>query len=200
MLSYRARPLKPVCLSHLRHGSSRVSSYAAAIPSPRASGRSIADGAPPCHPPLGTPCRAAIHRRARDRTRSHLPPTDGAANRSGDPDRRLKPSVRGLYLEVHQPHTAARRLQFQRDGSGPVGPPLRGPPNDGSAIMTSKAPGTVKDGAHCQVIGGTHAGKSGIVRDVNTSKSGHIIITVVQANGERFKTLAKNVVIKPGTA
>ncbi len=66
--------------------------------------------------------------------------------------------------------------------------------------MTSKAPGTVKDGAHCQVIGGTHAGKSGIVRDVNTSKSGHIIITVVQANGERFKTLAKNVVIKPGTA
>lgn len=66
--------------------------------------------------------------------------------------------------------------------------------------MTSKGSGIVEDGAHCQVIGGTHAGKSGIVRDVKTSKGGHITITVVQANGDRFKTLAKNVVIKPGTA
>ena len=66
--------------------------------------------------------------------------------------------------------------------------------------MTSKALGKVKDGAHCQVIGGTHTGKSGIVRDINTSKGGHITITVVQANGERFKTLAKNVIIKAGAA
>jgi ribosomal protein S4E len=51
----------------------------------------------------------------------------------------------------------------------------------------------IKDGSHCKVIGGVHAGKSGIVRDINTSKTGHITITVVQANGERFKTLAKNV-------
>ena len=43
----------------------------------------------------------------------------------------------------------------------------------------------------------THAGKSGTVRDVNTSKTGQVTITVVQANGERFKTLAKNVVVKP---
>lgn len=54
----------------------------------------------------------------------------------------------------------------------------------------------VKDGAQCKVIGGTHEGKSGIVRDVNTSKTGHVTITVVQADGERFKTLAKNVVVE----
>ena len=51
----------------------------------------------------------------------------------------------------------------------------------------------LKDGAACRVIGGTHKGKSGIVRDINTSKTGHLTITVVQADGERFKTLAKNV-------
>ncbi|HNY48336.1 MAG TPA: RNA-binding protein [Casimicrobium sp.] len=54
---------------------------------------------------------------------------------------------------------------------------------------------TVTDGAHCNVINGTHKGKSGTVRDLNTSKTGHLTITVVQANGERFKTLAKNVVV-----
>ena len=51
----------------------------------------------------------------------------------------------------------------------------------------------IKDGDQCKVIGGTHKGKSGTVRDVNTSKGGNVTITVVQANGERFKTLAKNV-------
>jgi len=66
--------------------------------------------------------------------------------------------------------------------------------------MKSEAQGEVRDGARCQVVGGTHAGKSGIVRDVNTSKTGHVTITVVQPNGERFKTLAKNVVILPGAA
>lgn len=54
---------------------------------------------------------------------------------------------------------------------------------------------TVTDGAQCNVINGTHKGKSGTVRDLNTSKTGHLTITVVQANGERFKTLAKNVVV-----
>jgi len=57
----------------------------------------------------------------------------------------------------------------------------------------------VKDGDKCKVIGGTHAGKSGSVTDVNTSKTGHITITVVQSNGDRFKTLAKNVVIEEHT-
>ncbi|PYK78575.1 MAG: RNA-binding protein [Verrucomicrobia bacterium] len=53
----------------------------------------------------------------------------------------------------------------------------------------------IKDGAHCKVTSGVHAGKSGIVRDINTSKTGHVTITVLQSSGERFKTLAKNVVI-----
>jgi len=51
------------------------------------------------------------------------------------------------------------------------------------------------DGAFCEVVGGTHVGKSGVVRDINTSKTGHVTITVVQKSGVRFKTLAKNVVV-----
>ncbi|MFO0939687.1 MAG: KOW motif-containing protein [Pirellulales bacterium] len=52
------------------------------------------------------------------------------------------------------------------------------------------------DGAKCKVIGGTHKGKSGTVRDINTSKTGQVTITVVQDDGERFKTLAKNVEVQ----
>jgi ribosomal protein S4E len=59
-----------------------------------------------------------------------------------------------------------------------------------------KSKGKLRDGARCKVVGGVHAGKSGVVRDINTSKTGHITITVVQSNGERFKTLARNVVIQ----
>ena len=51
----------------------------------------------------------------------------------------------------------------------------------------------LKDGDECVVKAGTHTGKSGTVRDINTSKAGHITITVVQKNGVRFKTLGKNV-------
>lgn len=51
----------------------------------------------------------------------------------------------------------------------------------------------VKDGVRCMVMAGTHEGKSGTVRDIKTSKTGAVTITMVQANGERFKTLAKNV-------
>jgi ribosomal protein S4E len=54
----------------------------------------------------------------------------------------------------------------------------------------------LKDGAHCKVIAGTHKGKSGVVRDINTSKTGAVTITVLEASGERFKTLAKNVEVK----
>lgn len=61
--------------------------------------------------------------------------------------------------------------------------------------MTAKPSAKLKDGAQCNVIGGTHAGKSGVVRDIKTSKTGHVTITVVQANGERFKTLARNVAV-----
>lgn len=46
--------------------------------------------------------------------------------------------------------------------------------------MKTKSPGKLKDGDHCNVVGGTHAGKSGTVRDIHTSKTGHITITVVQ--------------------
>jgi ribosomal protein S4E len=61
--------------------------------------------------------------------------------------------------------------------------------------MKSKSEGAVKNGEFCTVIGGTHAGRSGTVRDLNTSKTGAVTITVEQADGVRFKTLAKNVVV-----
>lgn len=53
----------------------------------------------------------------------------------------------------------------------------------------------LKNGDYCQVIAGTHKGKSGSVSDLNTSKTGHLTITVTQDNGVRFKTLAKNVLV-----
>ena len=59
--------------------------------------------------------------------------------------------------------------------------------------MTSKS--HLKDGDHCSVVLGTHAGKTGTVRDIKTSKTGHVTITVQQDDGERFKTLAANVVV-----
>lgn len=54
---------------------------------------------------------------------------------------------------------------------------------------------SVKDGDQCKVLAGTHAGKFGVVRDVKTSPSGAVTITVVQPSGVRFKTLAKNVAV-----
>ena len=56
--------------------------------------------------------------------------------------------------------------------------------------MTTKK---LNDGDFCKVIAGTHKGKSGFVQDINTSKTGHITITVMQKNKVRFKTLGKNV-------
>lgn len=52
---------------------------------------------------------------------------------------------------------------------------------------------SLKEGDKCAVIGGTHRGKSGIIKDLNRSKTGHLTITVVQDDGVRFKTLGKNV-------
>ena len=52
--------------------------------------------------------------------------------------------------------------------------------------------GRVRDGDFCRVTGGTHRGKTGVVRDSKLSKTGHMTITVEQENGERFKTLARN--------
>jgi ribosomal protein S4E len=59
-------------------------------------------------------------------------------------------------------------------------------------MATTKAK-TVVDGVWCEVIGGTHKGKAGTIRDIKTSATGAVTITVVMANGDRFKTLAKNV-------
>lgn len=53
----------------------------------------------------------------------------------------------------------------------------------------------LKDGDYCMVVAGSHKGKSGIARDLKISKTGHLTISVVQANGVRFKTLGRNVVI-----
>ncbi len=62
--------------------------------------------------------------------------------------------------------------------------------------MKAKPPHKLKDGDRCNVIGGVHAGQSGKVTDIKTSKTGHVTLTVVQSNGERFKTLAKNVEVQ----
>lgn len=59
-------------------------------------------------------------------------------------------------------------------------------------VMKENIP-NLKDGDFCLVISGSHKGKSGTARDLNVSKSGHLTITVVQENGERFKTLGRNV-------
>jgi len=54
----------------------------------------------------------------------------------------------------------------------------------------------LKEGDQCLVVAGTHAGKSGTVRDLNTSKTGHVTITVEQKNGVRFKTLGRSVIVQ----
>ena len=60
------------------------------------------------------------------------------------------------------------------------------------------AAAAVNNGDQCEVIGGSHAGKSGVVEDRNVSKTGAVTITVRQDSGERFKTLARNVVARRG--
>ena len=55
----------------------------------------------------------------------------------------------------------------------------------------------ISNGDRCTVVSGTHAGKSGVVRDRKVSATGHVTITVEQADGTRFKTLARNVSALP---
>ncbi len=62
--------------------------------------------------------------------------------------------------------------------------------------MRSEINKSLKDGARCKVVTGTHKGKSGVVQDINISKTGHQTITVRQTNGERFKTLGRNVEVE----
>ncbi|MBY0491141.1 MAG: KOW motif-containing protein [Gemmatimonadaceae bacterium] len=59
--------------------------------------------------------------------------------------------------------------------------------------MAASESTNLADGDSCIVIAGTHKGKTGTVRDMKRSKTGHVTITVVEADGERFKTLARNV-------
>ena len=54
-------------------------------------------------------------------------------------------------------------------------------------------PAKLREGARCEVVGGRPAGKAGVVCDLKLSKSGFVTITVVQASGDQFKTLARNV-------
>jgi ribosomal protein S4E len=54
-------------------------------------------------------------------------------------------------------------------------------------------PPAIKNGDKCRVIAGVHKGRSGTVEDFKISKTGHATITVREAGGERFKTLARNV-------
>ena len=64
-------------------------------------------------------------------------------------------------------------------------------------MTDASTPPEIGNGDHILVTGGTHAGKSGIVEDRNTSKTGHVTITVRQDDGVRFKTLARNVRPRP---
>ncbi|MDP8996709.1 MAG: RNA-binding protein [Pseudomonadota bacterium] len=50
----------------------------------------------------------------------------------------------------------------------------------------------IKNGEFCRVVAGTHTGKAGLVQDCHASKTGHLTITVVQNDGVKFKTLARN--------
>ena len=71
-------------------------------------------------------------------------------------------------------------------------------PQPAEMRMSAQEPRRLVDGVQCNVVRGTHAGKSGAVADINTSKTGHVTIPVVQKDGVRFKTLAKNVVALDG--
>lgn len=53
-------------------------------------------------------------------------------------------------------------------------------------LMTKNTPEKLKDGDECIVAGGVHAGKPGIARDINTSKTGHITITVAHKKWSSF--------------
>lgn len=56
-------------------------------------------------------------------------------------------------------------------------------------------PTDLRNGDTCQVTGGTHKGKAGTVEDRKLSKTGQVTITVRLADGDRVKTLARNVAV-----
>ncbi|MEK6986244.1 MAG: RNA-binding protein [Candidatus Thermoplasmatota archaeon] len=63
--------------------------------------------------------------------------------------------------------------------------------------MAKSSPATptgLRDGAACEVVDGTHKGKSGTISDLKIGATyKQVSITVTTKSGERFKTLAKNV-------
>lgn len=66
--------------------------------------------------------------------------------------------------------------------------------------MESKSHGVLREGASGEVVVGACARKSGTVAEIHAGKTGHVTNTVVKPNGERFKTLARNVVVPAGGA
>lgn len=60
--------------------------------------------------------------------------------------------------------------------------------------MPAETDNGLRNGEACLVVAGTHKGKSGVVQDLHSSRTGVLTLTVVQANGIRFKTLARNAV------
>ena len=58
--------------------------------------------------------------------------------------------------------------------------------------MADQSQSNVSTGDRCEVVAGTHRGKTGIVEDLKLSKTGHATITVRQDSGICFKTLARN--------
>ncbi len=54
---------------------------------------------------------------------------------------------------------------------------------------------TIANGDSCAVIAGTHKGRCGTAEDRHVSKTGAVTITVREVSGDRFKTLAKNVLL-----
>ena len=51
----------------------------------------------------------------------------------------------------------------------------------------------VANGDACRIVAGTHKGKSGTIEDRKVSNTGAVTITVRLADGDRVKTLARNV-------
>ena len=51
----------------------------------------------------------------------------------------------------------------------------------------------IADGDKCKASSGIRKGNAGIVEDLKISKGGNLTVTVRQADGTRFKTLARSV-------
>jgi len=65
-------------------------------------------------------------------------------------------------------------------------------PKRGDAMAIDSVGVEISDGDQCLVVAGTHKGKAGTVDDSKVSKTGASTVTVREIDGNRFKTLAKN--------